>query len=99
MDNLMEHLVDREIERPHPRGRSRNGRGNGRGDTSHHGRVSRERIWPEANVTFERVSDVTERCPRCEALLTRQLGPGVLCSCCGRLWLVREMLARETHWG
>jgi len=95
----MENWVDREIERPHPRVRSRSERENGRGETTHHARVSRQRSWPEANVTFERVSDVTKRCPRCEALLTRQLGPGVLCSCCGRLWLVREMLARETHWG
>ncbi|MGH7322415.1 MAG: hypothetical protein ACRELA_22705 [Candidatus Rokuibacteriota bacterium] len=46
-------------------------------------------------MTFNRVRDVTTHCPQCEGLLLRRLGPGVLCACCGRLWLVREMLGRE----
>jgi hypothetical protein len=53
------------------------------------------RRWPDAHVTFDRVSDVTGRCPRCDGLVTRRLGPGVLCGTCGRLWVVREMLDRE----
>jgi len=70
-----------------------------RPDASHGDAPIRTRAWPEARVAFERVADVADRCPRCDALLTRQLGPGVLCSCCGRLWLVREMLAHEIGWG
>jgi hypothetical protein len=57
--------------------------------------LERTRRWSDAHVTFDRVTDVGGRCPRCEALLTRRLGPGVLCGACGRLWIVREMLARE----
>jgi hypothetical protein len=54
------------------------------------------RRWPDAHVTFDRVTDVTPRCPRCDGLLTRTLGPGVLCTTCGRVWVVREMLDRES---
>jgi hypothetical protein len=46
-------------------------------------------------VTFNRVSDVSGRCPHCNGLATRTLGPGVLCGTCGRLWVVREMLDHE----
>ena len=53
------------------------------------------RRWTDAHVTFDRVSDVPGRCPRCDGLVTRRLGPGVLCVTCGRLWVVREMLDRE----
>jgi ribosomal protein L37AE/L43A len=55
----------------------------------------RARRWSDARVTFERIVDVTSHCPRCEALLVRRMGPGVVCSTCGRLWLVRELLERE----
>jgi hypothetical protein len=51
--------------------------------------------WSDARVTFDRVTDVTPHCPRCEGLLVRRMGPGVICSTCGRLWLVRELLERE----
>jgi hypothetical protein len=57
--------------------------------------LDRARRWTDAYVTFDRVSDVTGRCPRCNGLATRHLGPGVLCGTCGRLWVVREMLDRE----
>jgi hypothetical protein len=46
-------------------------------------------------VTFDRVTDVNSRCPNCNALLARRLGPGMLCGTCGRLWVVREMLEQE----
>jgi hypothetical protein len=51
--------------------------------------------YTHAHVTFERVTDVPEGCPRCGGLMTRRLGPGVTCSCSGRLGGVRELLARE----
>jgi hypothetical protein len=51
--------------------------------------------WSEAHVTFDRASDVTGRCPNCNGLVTRRLGPGVICGLCGRLWVVREMLEHE----
>jgi len=57
--------------------------------------LERARRWPYARVTFDRVTDVSGRCPRCDGLLTRRLGPGILCGTCGRLWVVREMLERE----
>ena len=57
--------------------------------------LERARRWPDARVTFDRVTDVSGRCPHCDALVTRRLGPGVLCGTCGRLWVVREMLERE----
>jgi hypothetical protein len=57
--------------------------------------LDRARRWSDAHVTFERTTDVTGRCPHCDGLLTRRLGPGVLCGTCGRLWMVREMLQRE----
>ena len=57
--------------------------------------LDRARRWSAAHVTFERTTDVSGRCPRCDGLVTRRLGPGVLCGTCGRLWVVREMLARE----
>ena len=57
--------------------------------------LERTRRWSDARVTFDRVTDVSGRCPRCDALVTRRLGPGVLCGTCGRLWIVREMLDRE----
>ena len=57
--------------------------------------LERTRRWSDARVTFDRVSDVSGRCPRCDSLVTRRLGPGVLCGTCGRLWIVREMLERE----
>ncbi|HEY7139117.1 MAG TPA: hypothetical protein VIE44_03385 [Methylomirabilota bacterium] len=46
-------------------------------------------------MTFDRATDVNGRCPHCDGLCTRRLGPGVLCGTCGRLWVVREMLERE----
>lgn len=55
----------------------------------------RTRRWPDARVTFDRVTDVSGRCPRCDGLLTRRLGPGALCGTCGRLWVVRELLEHE----
>jgi hypothetical protein len=57
--------------------------------------LERARRWSDARVTFDRVTDVSGRCPHCEGLVTRRLGPGVLCGTCGRLWVVREMLERE----
>jgi hypothetical protein len=57
--------------------------------------LERARRWSDAHVTFDRVADVSARCPHCDALVTRRLGPGVLCGMCGRLWIVREMLERE----
>ncbi len=53
------------------------------------------RHWSHARVTFDRVVDVSGHCPRCDGLITRRLGPGVLCGTCGRLWVVRELLERE----
>jgi hypothetical protein len=55
----------------------------------------RVEAFTHAHVTFERVADVTDDCPRCGGLLSRRLGPGVLCACCGRLWVIRELLGRE----
>ena len=57
--------------------------------------LARARGWSAAHVTFERTTDVNGRCPHCDGLVTRRLGPGVLCGTCGRLWVVREMLKRE----
>jgi hypothetical protein len=53
------------------------------------------RGWSRARVTFDRITDVSARCPNCDGLVMRHLGPGVLCVSCGRLWIVREMLERE----
>jgi hypothetical protein len=72
--------------RSRPRVREEFGRG---------GLLERARRWSDARVTFDRTTDVPGRCPHCEGLLTRHLGPGVLCGMCGRLWMVREMLERE----
>jgi len=57
--------------------------------------LDRARCWSDAHVTFDRTTDVSGRCLRCDGLVTRRLGPGVLCGTCGRLWVVREMLERE----
>jgi hypothetical protein len=57
--------------------------------------LERARGWSDAHVTFDRTTDVSGRCPHCDGLLTRRLGPGVLCGLCGRLWMVREMLEQE----
>ena len=57
--------------------------------------LDRARRWSDAHVTFDRTTDVRGRCPHCDGLVTRRLGPGVLCGTCGRLWVVREMLERE----
>jgi hypothetical protein len=57
--------------------------------------LDRARRWSDARVTFDRVTDVSGRCPHCDGLVTRRLGPGVLCGTCGRWWVVREMLERE----
>lgn len=57
--------------------------------------LERARRWSDARVTFDRVTDVSGRCPHCDGLVRRRLGPGVLCGTCGRLWVVREMLERE----
>jgi hypothetical protein len=72
--------------RSRPRDSEQFGRGN---------LLERTRSWSDAHVTFDRTTDVPGRCPHCDGLLTRRLGPGVLCGMCGRLWLVREMLERE----
>jgi hypothetical protein len=53
------------------------------------------RRWSLARVTYDRIADVSARCPNCDGLVMRCLGPGVLCGSCGRLWIVREMLERE----
>ena len=58
--------------------------------------LERARRWSDAHVTFDRTADVSNRCPHCDGLVTRRLGPGVLCGTCGRLWVVREMLDHET---
>ena len=72
----------------HPRPRAR--------DRFAHGvLLERARRWSDARVTFDRTSDVSGRCPHCDGLVIRRLGPGVLCGTCGRLWVVREMLERE----
>jgi hypothetical protein len=55
----------------------------------------REGSFAHARVTFERVTDVPDYCPQCRGLLTRRLGPGVLCACCDRLWVIRELLGQE----
>jgi hypothetical protein len=60
--------------------------------------LERARCWSDARVTFDRVTDVSGRCPHCDGLVTRRLGPGVLCGTCGRLWVVREKLEREPIW-
>ena len=57
--------------------------------------LSLAREWPGARVTFDRISDISGRCPNCDGLVMRRLGPGVICSTCGRLWIVREMLQQE----
>jgi hypothetical protein len=57
--------------------------------------LERARSWSNARVTFDRVTDVSNRCLHCDGLFTRRLGPGVICGTCGRLWIVREMLDRE----
>ena len=57
--------------------------------------LERARRWSRARVTFDRITDVSARCPNCDGLVMRRLGPGVLCGSCGRLWIVREMLERE----
>jgi hypothetical protein len=57
--------------------------------------VERARQWAGARVTFDRVTDVSGRCPNCDGLVIRRLGPGVICGTCGRLWIVREMLQQE----
>ena len=57
--------------------------------------LQRARRWSDARVTFDRTTDVSGRCPNCDGLV-RRLGPGVLCSTCGRLWVVRELLDQET---
>jgi hypothetical protein len=57
--------------------------------------LERARRWSYARVSYDRTTDVSSRCPHCEGLVTRRLGPGVLCGMCGRLWIVREMLERE----
>ena len=57
--------------------------------------LERARRWSDAHVTFSRTRDVPGRCPHCDGLLARRLGPGVLCGMCGRLFLVREMLQQE----
>jgi len=59
--------------------------------------LDRARRWSDARVTFDRVTDVGSRCPHCDGLVTRRLGPGVLCGTCGRLWVVREMLDYEAE--
>jgi len=66
-----------------------------RPEESHASLLHRARAWSDARVTFDRITDVTTHCPQCSGLFTRCFGPGVLCACCGRLWLVREMLGRE----
>ena len=53
------------------------------------------RRWSRAHVTFDRVADVSGRCPNCDGLVMRHFGPGVLCGSCGRLWIVRELLEYE----
>jgi hypothetical protein len=70
------------------RSRSRDGFGPG-------SLLERARHWSEARVTFDRLANVHGRCPRCEGLLTRRLGPGVMCGTCGRLWIVRELLEQD----
>ncbi len=57
--------------------------------------LNRARQWPGARVTFDRITDVSGRCPNCDGLVMRPLGPGVVCGTCGRLWIVREMLQHE----
>jgi hypothetical protein len=57
--------------------------------------LEQARRWSSARVNYDRATDVSSRCPQCEGLVTRRLGPGVLCGTCGRLWIVREMLERE----
>ena len=59
--------------------------------------LERARRWSDAHVTFDRVTDVRTRCLHCDGLVTRRLGPGVICGTCGRLWIVREMLDREVE--
>ena len=95
----MRNLADGEVERSSRELELVGATGHRRRHLRLSSRPIRTRAWPEARVTFERIADIADRCPRYDALLTRQLGPGVLCSCCGRLWLVREMLAREIGWG
>jgi hypothetical protein len=62
---------------------------------SRSGLEGRVESFAHAHVTFERMTDVTDYCPQCGGLLTRRLGPGVLCACCGRLWVIRELLGQE----
>jgi len=66
--------------------------------TADHGQerlLRRAENWSSAHVTFERPRDIGSHCPRCGGLLTRRLGPGVLCACCGRLWVIREWLGGD----
>jgi hypothetical protein len=77
-------------ERPRPRTRNRLAPGT---------LQERARWWSDAHVTFNRTTDVGGRCPRCNGLVTRRLGPGVLCGMCGRLWVVRELLDQEADRG
>ena len=57
--------------------------------------LERARHWSLAHVTFDRITDVSVRCPNCDGLVLRRLGPGVVCGGCGRLWVVRELLEHE----
>jgi len=57
--------------------------------------LERARDWSLAHVTFDRIADVSVRCPNCDGLVLRRLGPGVVCGGCGRLWVVRELLEHE----
>lgn len=57
--------------------------------------LEQARRWSDARVTFDRITDVGDRCRHCDGLVIRRLGPGVLCGTCGRLWIVRDMLDRE----
>ena len=59
--------------------------------------LDRARRWTDAHVTFDRIRDVTGRCPRCDGLLDTPPGPRSPVRTCGRLWVVREMLDRESN--
>jgi excisionase family DNA binding protein len=52
--------------------------------------------WSSAYVSFERLHDVPDRCPRgdCQGAL-RPFGVGVVCSTCARVFVVREQLVRS----
>jgi hypothetical protein len=49
----------------------------------------------DARVTYERLRDVPTTCHHCGGLLRRFVVPGVLCSACGRLWVIRELLVQD----